>query len=90
MNFVASNLASLLKATNKVPWSKELDVDYSDMMTDFYNWLIENPDTPVWTIDLTITGKYSTFSKTFTVRFDPETVALPVFDVSLDNGSIVF
>lgn len=90
MNFVASNLASLLKATNKVPWSKEIDVFYSEMMTDFYNWLIENPDTPVWTVTGTITGKYSTFTKTFTVRFDPATVALPVFNVSLDNGSIVF
>ena len=59
-------------------------------MTDFYNWLIENPDTPVWTVTGTITGKYSTFTKTFTVRFDPATVALPVFNVSLDNGSIVF
>ena len=90
MNFVASNLASLLKATDKVPWSKEIDVFYSEMMTDFYNWLIENPDTPVWTVTGTITGKYSTFTKTFTVRFDPATVALPVFNVSLDDGSIVF
>lgn len=57
MNFVASNLASLLKAADNVPWSKEIDVFYSEMMTDFYNWLIENPDTPVWTVTANITGK---------------------------------
>lgn len=63
---------------------------YNDFFSELVTWLEENPDTPVWTFDVTLTGKYSTFTKTFTVRFDPETVALPVFNVSLDNGSIVF
>lgn len=56
----------------------------------FVEWLQENPDTPIMTITRTITGKYSTFVKTYTFRYNPDSVTMPVFNISLDDSSLVF
>ena len=62
---------------------------YVDVLGRMVQWIKDNPDTPIITYTLTYEGKYSTYSKQFTVRFNPDTVEMPVFDVSLDNGEIV-
>ncbi len=62
---------------------------YIEMLGEMVQWIKDNPDTPIITYTLTYEGKYSTYSKQFTVRFNPDTVEMPVFDVSLDNGEIV-
>ena len=62
---------------------------YVKYLGEMVQWIKDNPDTPIITYTLTYEGKYSTYSKQFTVRFNPDTVEMPVFDVSLDNGEIV-
>ena len=93
-NVIGSNLASVLfydiDSTLQSYLRNHRDSYYSDFMTDLVTWLNANPNTPVWTVSLTITGKYSTFEKMFAVRYDPETVQMPVFSVSLDNSNHVF
>jgi hypothetical protein len=93
-NVIGSNLASVLfydiDSTLRSYLKNHRDSYYSDFMTDLVTWLNANPNTPVWTVSLTITGKYSTFEKMFAVRYDPETVQMPVFSVSLDNSNHVF
>ena len=89
--FVGSNFLTILNRFGKISNIdyRSLESRYSDFLTQLVTWLQENPDTPVWTIDLTITGKYSTFEKTFTVRYDPSTVQMPVWSVSLDEENVV-
>ena len=93
-NVIGSNLASVLfydiDSTLQSYLRNHRDSYYSDFMTDLVTWLNANPNTPIWTVSLTITGKYSTFEKMFAVRYDPETVQMPVFSVSLDNSNHVF
>lgn len=90
---IGSNLASVLfydiDSTLQSYLRYHQDSFYSDFMTDLVAWLNANPDTPVWTINVVITGKYSTFEKTFTVRYDPSTVQIPVSSVSIDEESVV-
>ena len=62
---------------------------YVDVLGRMVQWIKDNPDTPLITYTLTYEGKYSTYSKQFTVRFNPDTVEMPVFDLSLDKGEIV-
>ena len=93
--YIGSNLATVLFHGSDNLYDSVLargyqNSDYTDFMTDLVTWLNANPNTPVWTVSLTITGKYSTFEKMFAVRYDPETVQMPVFSVSLDNSNHVF
>lgn len=62
---------------------------YVDVLGRMVQWIKDNPDTPIITYTLTYEGKYSTYSKQFTVRFNPDTVEMPVFDLSLDKSGIV-
>lgn len=62
---------------------------YIEMLGEMVQWIKDNPDTPIITYTLTYEGKYSTYSKQFTVRFNPDTVEMPVFDLSLDKSEIV-
>ena len=62
---------------------------YVDVLGRMVQWIKDNPDTPIITYTLTYEGKYSIYSKQFTVRFNPDTVKMPVFDLSLDKSEIV-
>lgn len=62
---------------------------YVDVLGRMVQWIKDNPDTPIITYTLTYEGKYSTYSKQFTVRFNSDTVEMPVFDLSLDKSEIV-
>ena len=62
---------------------------YVDVLGRMVQWIKDNPDTPIITYTMTYEGKYSTYSKQFTVRFNPDTVEMPVFDLSLDKSEIV-
>ena len=55
----------------------------------FIDWVQENPDTPIAEYTVTYTGKYSTFTRHYIFRFNPETVEMPVFSVNLDKSEIV-
>ncbi len=66
-----------------------LEENYYDFLTELADWLKANPDTPVWTFELTVTGKYSSFEKTWTVRYDPSTVQIPVNDINLSDTNLV-
>ena len=92
-NFSMGNnpLAPFIKVGNSII---DFEIDpqnmYLDYMSECVNWLQENPDEPLVSITYTFTGKYSTFTKTFSFRYDPETVKMPVSDVTLGEGNIVF
>ena len=92
-NFSMGNnpLAPFIKVGNSII---DFEIDpqnmYLDYMSECVNWLQENPDEPLVSITYTFTGKYSTFTKTFSFRYDPETVKMPVSDVTLDEDGIVF
>lgn len=62
---------------------------YVDVLGRMVQWIKDNPDTPIITYTMTYEGKHSTYSKQFTVRFNPDTVEMPVFDLSLDKSEIV-
>ena len=62
---------------------------YVDVLGRMVQWIKDNPDTPIITYTMTYEGKYSIYSKQFTVRFNPDTVEMPVFDLSLDKSEIV-
>lgn len=62
---------------------------YYQFMEDFMNWFRENPDTPIAEYTVTYTGKYSTFTRHFTFRYNPESVEMPVFSLGLDKTEVV-
>lgn len=62
---------------------------YYEYMEEFVNWFRENPDTPIAEYTVTYTGKYSTFTRHFTFRYNPETVEMPVFSLGLDKTEVV-
>ena len=62
---------------------------YNKYMGEFVTWLQENPDTPIMTATYTIKGKYSTFTKTYTFRYSPDSVEMPVFDVNVNETNKV-
>ena len=69
---------------------RSFDADiYKQAMDLFVEWLQENPDEPILTFHLQVTGKYSTFKKDIKVRYNPVTVEMPVFGVCLDQGSLI-
>lgn len=76
----------MLKNQNKGAINETI---YVDVLGRMVQWIKDNPDTPIITYTLTYEGKYSTYSKQFTVRFNPDTVEMPVFDLSLDKSEIV-
>lgn len=69
---------------------RSFDADiYKQAMDLFVEWLQENPDEPILTFHLQVTGKYSTFKKDIKVRYNPVTVEMPVFGVHLDQGNLI-
>lgn len=62
---------------------------YADILGKMIQWIQANPDTPIFTYTVAYTGKYSTYSKTCTFRFNPDTLQMPVFSVSMDQNTIV-
>lgn len=69
---------------------RSFDADiYKQAMDLFVEWLQENPDEPILTFHLQVTGKYSTFKKDIKVRYNPVTIEMPVFGVRLDQGSLI-
>lgn len=69
---------------------RSFDADiYKQAMDLFVEWLQENPDEPILTFHLQVTGKYSTFKKDIKVRYNPATVEMPVFGVRLDQGNLI-
>ena len=69
---------------------RSFDADiYKQAMNLFIEWLQENPNEPILTFHIQVTGKYSTFEKDIKVRYNPATVEMPVFGVRLDQGSLI-
>lgn len=69
---------------------RSFDADiYKQAMDMFVEWLQANPDEPILTFHLQVTGKYSTFKKDIKVRYNPVTVEMPVFGVRLDQGNLI-
>lgn len=62
---------------------------YEKYMGLFIDWVQENPDTPIAEFTVTFTGKYSTFTRHYSFRFNPETVEMPVFSLGLDKTEVV-
>ena len=62
---------------------------YEKYMGLFIDWVQENPDTPIAEYTVTFTGKYSTFTRHYSFRFNPETVEMPVFSLGLDKTEVV-
>lgn len=62
---------------------------YYDYMEQFVSWFQENPDTPIAEYTLTYTGKYSTFTRHYTFRYNPESVEMPVVSLELDKNELV-
>lgn len=87
-NYISDNpLALGLKLFTPSRITKEL---YDKHMTRMVTLLKENAETPIMTFHITITGKYSTFKKDITVRYNPETVIMPVNNVTVNPDGIVF
>ena len=62
---------------------------YEKYMGLFIDWMQENPDTPIAEFTVTFTGKYSTFTRHYSFRYNPETVEMPVFSLGLDKTEVV-
>lgn len=62
---------------------------YEKYMGLFIDWVQANPDTPIAEFAVTFTGKYSTFTRHYSFRFNPETVEMPVFSLGLDKTEVV-
>ena len=62
---------------------------YEKYMGLFIYWVQANPDTPIAEFTVTFTGKYSTFTRHYSFRFNPETVEMPVFSLGLDKTEVI-
>ena len=62
---------------------------YEKYMGLFIDWVQENPDASIAEFTVTFTGKYSTFTRHYSFRFNPETVEMPVFSLGLDKTEVV-
>ena len=62
---------------------------YEKYMGLFIDWVQANPDTPIAEFTVTFTGKYSTFTRHYSFRFNPETVEMPVFPLGLDKTEVI-
>ena len=67
-------------------FNEEIYLRYTEM---FVEWIQENPDTPIIEYSLTITGEYSSFTRNYSFRFNPDTVEMPVFSLELDQSTLV-
>ena len=67
-------------------FNEEIYLRYTEM---FVEWIQETPDTPIIEYSLTITGKYSSFTRNYSFRFNPDTVEMPVFSLELDQSTLV-
>lgn len=79
----------MLMSDNGVGISNFDQALYEKYMGLFIDWVQENPNTPIAEYTVTYTGKYSTFTRHFTFRFNPETLEMPVFGVNLDKTEVV-
>ena len=79
-------LAIMVKNCIKVvDFGTNSEQQYLNYMSECINWLKEIQDEPLAAITYTFTGKYSTFSKTFSFSYNPETVKMPVSNITLDK-----
>ena len=62
---------------------------YEKFTKEFIDWVKAHHDEPFFEYTMTFTGKYSTFTRNYSFRFNPETAVMPVFDVTLDQTAIV-
>lgn len=62
---------------------------YERYTKEFIDWIKANPDKPFVEYRVTFTGKYSSFTRHYSFRFNPETAVMPVFSVSLDKETLV-
>lgn len=66
----------------------------SEQLSELYslvsNYFVDNPDEPLFTIDLTFNGNYSDFSKTWKVYYNQNTLNVPVWGITVSNESYVF
>ena len=87
---MGNNPFAILLSSTTIPsgfqFTEEL---YNKYMGEFVTWFQENPDTPIATFTRTITGKYSAYTETYTFRYNPATVKMPVNGVTLDKDSVV-
>ena len=87
---MGNNPFAILLSSTSLPsgfqFTEEL---YNKYTGEFITWFQENPNTPVATFTRTITGKYSTYTETYTFRYNPATVKMPVYGVALDKDGVV-
>ena len=86
---IGNNPFAILYERNFSYWEACTEELYNKYMGEFITWFQENSDTPIGTFTRTITGKYSTYTETYTFRYNPATVQMPVSGVSLDNSNLV-
>lgn len=82
-------MALIVLTENKNQVSDFDETIYNKYLAEFIGWIKENPDTPIIECTTTITGKYSTFTREYSFRFNPETAVMPVFGVALDKETVV-
>lgn len=87
---IGNNPFAILYERYSAAWEEFTEELYNKYMGEFIAWFQENPDTPIGTFTRTITGKYSTYTETYTFRYNPATVRMPVSGVSLDNSNLVY
>ena len=86
---IGNNPFAILYERNPSYWKMCTEEVYNDYMGRFITWFQENPDTPIGTFTRTITGKYSAYTETYTFRYNPATVKMPVYGVVLDKENMV-
>ena len=87
---MGNNPFAILLSSTTIPHGFQFTEElYNKYMGEFVTWFHENPDTPIATFTRTITGKYSAYTETYTFRYNPATVKMPVNGVALDKDSVV-
>ena len=86
---IGNNPFAILYERNPSYWNMCTEEVYNDYIGEFITWFQENPDTPIATFTCTITGKYSAYTETYTFRYNPATVKMPVYGIALDKDSVV-
>ena len=85
-NPLAFMMESEINVNNIMPYWGQF---FNSFMPWLVNWLQENPDEPVFTITHTVEMQYSTYTRIINVYYNPETVNVPVWAVSIDEESVV-
>lgn len=83
---IAVEMLSSYQGVGMSVFTEEL---YEKYTKEFIDWIKANPDTPFVEYTVTFTGKYSSFTRHYSFRFNPETAVMPVFGVSLDKETLV-